>query len=133
MCNLLWKLGSEKNLSNQTTKDDMRKPDYISPTALKLYRDNRDEYYLRYLADTKSPRDGQTQPMSIGSAFDAYVKSDIHTKLFGAAATKEANTISRTSSSSKSKRRTGSGRGFTASMSLTCTNRREHLLTLCSN
>lgn len=66
----------------------MRKPDYISPTALKLYRDNRDEYYLRYLADTKSPRDGQTQPMSIGSAFDAYVKSDIHTKLFGAAATK---------------------------------------------
>ena len=66
----------------------MRKPEYLSPTALKLYKENRDEYYLRYLADTRSPRDAQTQPMAIGSAFDAYVKSHIHEVLFGKERTK---------------------------------------------
>ncbi len=61
----------------------MRIPEYISPTSLKLYMENKEEYYLRYLANVKAPRDKQTQPMSIGSSFDAYVKSDIHHKLFG--------------------------------------------------
>ena len=75
----------------------MRQLEYLSPTQLKLYREARDEYYLRYLADTKPPRFAQTQPMSIGSAFDAYVKSHVHTQLFGVGRNKgseyEFNTI----------------------------------------
>jgi hypothetical protein len=45
--------------------------------------ENLEDFYFRYLCDTKIPRDPQTQPMSIGSAFDAYVKSYLHTSLFG--------------------------------------------------
>lgn len=38
---------------------------------------------MDYLADAKPPRFPQTKPMSIGSAFDAYVKSALHNALFG--------------------------------------------------
>ena len=41
------------------------------------------EFYLKYLADDRPPRMKQTRPMSVGSAFDAYVKSYIVEKLFG--------------------------------------------------
>jgi hypothetical protein len=41
------------------------------------------EFYLKYLADHRPPRFKQTQPMSVGSAFDAYAKSYIAEKLFG--------------------------------------------------
>ena len=52
----------------------MRTPKYISPSALKLFEKNPTEYYLKYLADAHPPRSPQTQPMSVGSAFDAFVK-----------------------------------------------------------
>ncbi len=61
----------------------MRTLEYLSPTSLKLYMDNMEDFYLRYLADVKAPRERQNQPMSIGSAFDAYAKSYINHKLFG--------------------------------------------------
>ncbi len=61
----------------------MRIPEYLSPTSVKLFVKNPDDFYLRYLADTKMARDPQTQPMAAGSAFDAYVKSYLHTALFG--------------------------------------------------
>lgn len=61
----------------------MRTPAYLSPTAITLWLDDIEEYYLRYLADEKMPRFGQTKPMSIGSAFDAKVKSYLHWQLFG--------------------------------------------------
>lgn len=61
----------------------MRKLEYFSPTSLKLYMENQEEFYLNYLADTRAPRPPQTQPMSIGSSFDAYIKSHIHHTLFG--------------------------------------------------
>lgn len=60
-----------------------RQPTYLSPSALKTYEKDRDEYYLRYLALSRPPRDAQTRPMAAGSAFDAYVKSSLHSKLFG--------------------------------------------------
>jgi len=50
---------------------------YLSPTSLALFEKDRDEFYMKYLARTKPPAFLQTQPMSIGSAFDAYVKSYI--------------------------------------------------------
>ena len=48
-----------------------------------VYDTDPDEFYLRYLADERPPRQAQTQPMSIGSAFDAYAKSALHQCLFG--------------------------------------------------
>lgn len=60
-----------------------RRPVHLSPSSISTFRQNPDEYYLRYLCHHRSPRFPQTQPMSIGSAFDAYCKSDLNQKLFG--------------------------------------------------
>jgi len=64
-------------------KETMRKPEYLSPSAVALYRQDPRAYFLQYLADVRPPRQQQTQPMSVGSAFDAYTKSDLHYKIFG--------------------------------------------------
>lgn len=61
----------------------MRKPEYLSPSSLDCFEKSQDEFYFRYLCDVKLPKPQQTLPMSIGSAFDAYIKSHIHQKLFG--------------------------------------------------
>ena len=61
----------------------MRLPQFISPSALSLWQSNKEEYYLRYLAENPPPRMLQTQAMSIGSSFDAYVKSYMFERLFG--------------------------------------------------
>lgn len=61
----------------------MRIPQYISPSSLKIFFENREEYYLKYLADNKKPRDPQTKAMAVGSAFDAYVKSYLFEKFHG--------------------------------------------------
>ena len=61
----------------------MRKREYISPTAIKSYISDTDGFYLKYLTEEKFERDPQTQPMSVGSAFDAYCKSRLHSELFG--------------------------------------------------
>ncbi len=61
----------------------MRKPEYLSPTSINLYHKDPEEFYIRYLSEFRPPRTAQTQPMAIGSAFDAYVKSYLHEKLFG--------------------------------------------------
>jgi len=60
----------------------MRKPRYLSPTSIDLFYKDTQEFYLRYLADERPPRFPQTRPMSVGSAFDAYVKSYLHDALF---------------------------------------------------
>jgi len=41
------------------------------------------EFYLKYLADNRPPKIPQTRPMSVGSAFDAYVKSYLVERLLG--------------------------------------------------
>lgn len=61
----------------------MRKPEYLSPTAFAAWSEDRDKFYMRYLADHKLPREPQTQPMAVGSSFDAYIKSYLHDKLIG--------------------------------------------------
>jgi len=67
----------------------MRDPKYLSNTSIQLFYSDRMEFYLKYLADERPPRIPQTQPMSVGSAFDAYVKSYIVDRLFGANAKPE--------------------------------------------
>ena len=59
----------------------MRTPKYLSNTSVSLFYQDREEFYLRYLADNRPPRMQQTRPMSVGSAFDAYVKSWLVTRL----------------------------------------------------
>lgn len=61
----------------------MRVPAYLSPSAIGIWLKNPEEYYMLYLCETRTPRFLQTQPMSIGSAFDAYTKHFLHTRLFG--------------------------------------------------
>lgn len=61
----------------------MRTPKYLSPTSVHLHHQDLEEFYMRYLSEVRIPRFPQTKPMSIGSAFDAYVKSYLHRQLFG--------------------------------------------------
>ena len=61
----------------------MRPVEYLSPTSVSVWRKDRSEFYLNYLADNRPPKIPQTQPMSIGAAFDAYVKSYLHERIFG--------------------------------------------------
>ena len=61
----------------------MRKPKYLSPTALNVWEKNQEDFYLQYLADERPPRFPQTQAMAVGSAFDAYVKAYLFERLFG--------------------------------------------------
>lgn len=61
----------------------MRTPKYLSNTSISLFYKDRMEFYLKYLADERPPRFKQTRPMSVGSAFDAFVKHYIMEKLLG--------------------------------------------------
>lgn len=61
----------------------MKEIHYLSPTSIKLWDTDPQEFYLNYLSDNRPPRFPQTQPMSIGSSFDAYVKSHLYEGLFG--------------------------------------------------
>ncbi len=61
----------------------MRKVEYLSPTSVKKWQEDRDGFYKDYLFDLRLPREPQTQPMSIGSSFDAYVKSALFNVIYG--------------------------------------------------
>lgn len=60
----------------------MRKPEYISPTSFMLWEKDRDDWYKQYASIYRIPRPPQTMAMSIGSAFDAYVKSALFKILY---------------------------------------------------
>lgn len=60
-----------------------RKPLYLSPSQLGLWESNREEYYMRHLSEVRALKIPQTNYMSIGSSFDAYVKSSLHEVIFG--------------------------------------------------
>lgn len=61
----------------------MRQPQYLSPSSLGLWHSNREEYYMKHLAETRAPSIPQKNYMAIGSSFDAYVKSAMFEALFG--------------------------------------------------
>lgn len=61
----------------------MRQPKYMSPSSLKTWKQNRDEYYLKYLCETPPPKSEQTLAMAIGSGFDARIKSYLAQAVFG--------------------------------------------------
>lgn len=61
----------------------MRKLKYLSPSSLSCWEKDHDEFYIKYLADNRPDRSPQEIYMSVGSAFDAYVKAELYYKLFG--------------------------------------------------
>lgn len=60
-----------------------RRPKSLSYSSLTLYEKQPEEFFLRYLAGSRAPRLPQESYMSIGSGFDARVKADLHSVLFG--------------------------------------------------
>lgn len=63
--------------------DVRRQHSHLSPTGLALFEKNTAEFYMKYCTFNRAPREPQTQPMSVGSAFDAYVKSYILERIKG--------------------------------------------------
>lgn len=61
----------------------MRNPTYLSPSSLSLWESDREEFYLKHLAESRAPKIPQKDYMAVGSAFDAYVKSALHAAIFG--------------------------------------------------
>lgn len=61
----------------------MREVKYLSPSSIRKFYDNRSEFYLSYLTEERPPKMSQTQPMSVGSAFDAFIKNHLAEKLVG--------------------------------------------------
>jgi hypothetical protein len=61
----------------------MRIPGYISPSSLSRFEKDVDEFYIKYMAEPRPEREPQSEPASVGSAFDAVVKSNLHHALFG--------------------------------------------------
>lgn len=61
----------------------MRKPKYLSNSALIWWEKDREEFYFRYLAENRPKRSPQVRPMAVGSAFDAFAKSYLHEAIFG--------------------------------------------------
>lgn len=55
----------------------MRKLKYFSPSSYQMYCNDPKRFYVQYLATVTTPRMPQTVHMAMGSAFDAFVKSQI--------------------------------------------------------
>lgn len=62
---------------------EMRKPKFLSPSAIKTFEQDIEDYAVKYLIQNRPPRPPQTQPMAVGSAFDALAKSYLYYNLFG--------------------------------------------------
>lgn len=56
---------------------------YLSPTSIKKFFDDREEFYLTYLAEQRPPREPQQAPAGVGSAFDAFVKAELFGLIYG--------------------------------------------------
>jgi len=61
----------------------MRKPTYLSHSSLTLWGKDKEEFYIKHLAETRAPRIAQENYMSVGAGFDAFAKSALHERLFG--------------------------------------------------
>lgn len=59
------------------------KIEYLSPSGIKVFLENAEEFYTQYLSPNRPPRPPQNLAMASGSAFDSYVKSWLHNALFG--------------------------------------------------
>jgi hypothetical protein len=62
---------------------NIKRPKYLSPSAISLWLKDKEQFFLKYLAIDRPPRILQTQAMSVGSSFDAYIKCFLYARLFG--------------------------------------------------
>jgi hypothetical protein len=60
----------------------MRELKYFSPSSYLMYRDDVDRFVEQYLIDLPRSNDPPSIQMSIGSAFDAFVKSNLAKKFY---------------------------------------------------
>lgn len=58
----------------QTPAGTVRLRPYLSPSAVQVFEKDPNEFFLKYLAVDRPPKEQQTQPMGVGSVFDAYPK-----------------------------------------------------------
>lgn len=65
----------------------MRIPEYLSPSGLAKFYSNREDFYMSRMSEIRSPRAPQEPYMAVGSGFDAFVKHQIHSDVFGPDAT----------------------------------------------
>src|SRR5579872_3823999 len=54
-----------------------RKPSYLSYSSLSLFEKDKEEFFLKHLASNRPDRIPQERPASVGSSFDARVKSEL--------------------------------------------------------
>lgn len=66
----------------------LRIPSYLSPSSLSKFESDRSTFFERYLSPIRTKRPPQMDFMAMGSAFDARVKSEIHSAISGTNATK---------------------------------------------
>lgn len=60
-----------------------REVKYLSPTSVRQFYEDREVFFCKYLAEQRSGYEPQTEPMSVGSAFDAFIKSHLFERLLG--------------------------------------------------
>lgn len=56
---------------------------YLSPSSIMLFKKDREAFFSKYMTEHRPPSIAQTQPMAVGSAFDAYVKSCLVKYVYG--------------------------------------------------
>lgn len=61
----------------------MREIKALSPTSIMLFWRNPELWYLKYLVEPRLPSQLQTRPMSVGSAFDAFIKATLYQRYYG--------------------------------------------------
>jgi hypothetical protein len=56
---------------------------YLSYSAFKLFEQDPEKYYLRYMTKNDAARDPQNHHMAVGSAVDAFIKAELYKRLIG--------------------------------------------------
>lgn len=56
----------------------MKKMKHISYSGFTLFESDPELFYKRYLTENRPPREPQNHYMAVGSAFDAFVKAELH-------------------------------------------------------
>ncbi len=65
--------------------NNLRTPEYLSPSSLATFERDPAEFFYKYIVpkDIRPERPPQTDPMAVGSAFDALVKSQLYQDFYG--------------------------------------------------
>lgn len=57
---------------------EIREIKYLSYSSFQMFEKDPEGFYRKYLSKNRPPREPQNTYMAIGSAFDAFVKADLH-------------------------------------------------------